>query len=46
MTVPNVLAIVALILAVVEVVRSRGQSLLAWAVGLVALALVWGVLIK
>lgn len=41
MSIPDVLVIVALILAVIEQVRARGQSLLTWAVLLIAIALLW-----
>lgn len=37
----TVLCLVALIFAIVEIVRANGRSLLAWAVGLLALALTW-----
>lgn len=44
MSIPTILEVVALILAAIEVVRSRAQSLLAWAVVLIALALLWGLI--
>lgn len=43
MTVPIALAIVAGIIALVELVRSRGQEFIAYAVLLLAVASVWGV---
>lgn len=36
------LLLVALILSVIELVRSKGGSLLAWATGAIALGLTWG----
>ena len=42
MSIPIVLFLVALILAAIEQIRARGQSLLIWAVILIALGLVWG----
>jgi hypothetical protein len=42
MSVPTILVLVAGVLAVIEAVRSKGQSLVAWAVLLIAIALVWG----
>lgn len=44
MSVPTVLALAALILAGIEQVRAAGRSLLAWAVILLATAMLWGVL--
>ena len=44
LSVPDVLAIVALVLGAMEVIRSRAQNLVAWAVCLLALALLWSVL--
>lgn len=38
---PLALALVALILAIVELVRSRASNLLAWGLGALALAWVW-----
>jgi hypothetical protein len=40
--IPTVLAFVALILALVEQVRARGQSLVCWAVVCLAIAMLWG----
>lgn len=42
--IPHILEAVALILAAIELVRSRGQSLVAWAVVALAVALLWGLL--
>ena len=42
MTVPFVLALIALVLAVVVEFNTRGRSLLGWAVVLVCAALLWG----
>jgi hypothetical protein len=42
MNVPDVLFIVALILAIIDQVRARGQSLTCWAVILVCIGLLWG----
>lgn len=42
MSVPTILTIIALALAVVEEFRSQGQSLLGWAVILICAALLWG----
>ena len=39
---PSALLLVGLILALVELVRSKGQSVLAWAVLCLALGLTWG----
>jgi hypothetical protein len=41
-TIPVVLFIVALILAAVDELRARGESLTAWAVILIAIGLLWG----
>lgn len=38
---PLVFLAVALVLAVIELVRARGQSLLVWAVTLICVALLW-----
>lgn len=40
--IPLVLTLVALLLAGIELVRSRATSLLAWAVVLLGVALIWG----
>jgi uncharacterized membrane protein len=42
MTIPTILFIVALILAIIDEFRAQGQSLTAWAVILIALGLLWG----
>ena len=42
MTIPTILLIVALVLALVEELRARGESLLGWAVCFIAIALLWG----
>lgn len=42
MSVPTILYIVALILALVDEFRAQGQSLTGWAVVLVCLGLLWG----
>jgi hypothetical protein len=42
MSIPTILVIVALILALVDEFRSQGQSLTGWAVVLVCISLLWG----
>lgn len=42
MNIPTILIIIALVLAVIEEFRAQGQSLIAWAVILVSVALLWG----
>lgn len=42
MSVPTILFIVALILALIDEFRARGQSLTGWAVVFIALGLLWG----
>lgn len=42
MSIPTVLVIVALVLAIIEEVRARGVALLPWAVILICAALLWG----
>ena len=42
MSIPIVLFIVALILALIEELRAKGESLIAYAVILIAVGLVWG----
>lgn len=42
MTLPVILFIVALILALVDEFRAQGQSLTAWAVVFIAIGLLWG----
>lgn len=46
MSIPDILFVVALVLAAVDLVRSRGQALTSWAVLFVAIGLLWGVFIK
>jgi hypothetical protein len=43
MSIPTVLVVVALILALVDEFRAQGQSLTGWAVVLVCISLLWGV---
>jgi hypothetical protein len=42
MSIPVVLFVVALILALIDLFRSNGQSLTGWAVVLVCAGLLWG----
>ena len=42
MTIPMILIIVALILALVDEFRAQGQSLTGWAVVLICISLLWG----
>ena len=42
MSVPTLLFIVALVLALIDELRSQGQSLTGWAVVLVCIGLLWG----
>ena len=42
MTIPVLLFIVGLILAAIDEVRARGQSLTGWAVILICIGLLWG----
>lgn len=42
MTVPTILIVVGLILALVDEFQAKGQSLVGWAVVLIAIALLWG----
>ena len=44
MSIPTVLFIVALVLAIVDQIRARGQALTTWAVIAVCVGLLWGVL--
>jgi hypothetical protein len=44
--IPEVLFIVALILAIIEEFRAQGQSLVSWAVILVCIGLLWGDFVK
>jgi hypothetical protein len=41
-TIPLVLIAVAFILAAIDQIRARGQSLTGWAVIFIAIALLWG----
>ena len=43
MTIPEILFIIALILAGIEQVRDRGQSLALWAVILICVGLLYGI---
>jgi hypothetical protein len=43
-SIPEILFIVALILAGIDEIRAKGQSLTGWAVVLVCIGLLWGVL--
>lgn len=42
MTIPTLLIVVALVLALVDEFRAQGQSLTGWAVVFIAIALLWG----
>ena len=42
MSIPTILFVVALILALVDEFRAQGQSLTGWAVVLVCIGLLWG----
>jgi len=42
MGIPTILIVVALVLALIDEFRSRGQSLTGWAVVFIAIALLWG----
>lgn len=46
MSIPDILFIVAVVLAAVDLVRSRGQALTSWAVLFICVGLLWGVFIK
>ncbi len=46
MSIPTILFIVALILAVIDEVRAQGQSLTGWAVILISIGLLWGDFVK
>lgn len=41
MTIPDILVLVALILALIDEFRAKGQSLTGWAVVFVCIALLW-----
>ncbi len=42
MSIPTILVIIALVLALIDEFRAKGQSLTGWAVVLVCVALLWG----
>ena len=42
MTIPTILFVIALVLALVDEFRARGQSLTGWAVVLISIGLLWG----
>jgi hypothetical protein len=42
MNIATILFIVALVLAAVDLVRSRGEALMSWAVVAIAVGLLWG----
>jgi len=44
--IPDVLYIVALVLGGIELIRSKGQALIAWAVVLIAVGLLYGLVVK
>jgi hypothetical protein len=44
MSIPTILYVVALILASIDQIRAKGQSLTGWACILLAIGLLWGVL--
>lgn len=44
MSVPDILAVVALALAVVDELQTQGRSLLGWAIVLLAVAFLWHLL--
>ena len=44
MSIPEILFIVALILALIEEFQASGRSLVGWAVALVCIGLLWGAL--
>ena len=46
MTIPAILALIALVLAAVAQIDARGRSLTDWAVILVCVALLWGTFVK
>lgn len=46
MSIPDILFIIALVLAAVDLVRSRGQALTSWAVLFVCVGLLWAVFVK
>ena len=44
MNIPDILFVVALILAAIDQIRAKGQSLTGWACILIAIGLLWGIL--
>ncbi len=42
MTIPTILVVIALILALIDEFRAQGQSLTGWAVVLLSISLLWG----
>lgn len=42
MSIPTILFVVALVLAAIDLIRSRGQALTSWAAALIAVGLLWG----
>jgi hypothetical protein len=42
MTIPTILFIIAIVLAAVDLMRTRGQALTSWAVVAIAVGLLWG----
>jgi hypothetical protein len=44
MSIPTILFIVAFILAAIDLIRSEGRTLTGWAVCLIAIGLLWGVI--
>lgn len=42
MSIPILLFIVALVLAAIDLIRTRGQALTSWAAVLIAVGLLWG----
>ncbi len=42
MSIPTILIVVALILALIDEFRAQGQSLTGWAAVLISIALLWG----
>ena len=45
MSIPTILFVVALVLALVEEFQAQGRSLLGWAVVFVCIGLLWGVFV-
>ena len=44
MSIPEALFLLALLFAVIEQIKARGESLVSWAVILIAIGLLWGAL--